>query len=289
VKARVILLALVSLLGLQLSPCLLAATTIDATNRYAWGANLGWMDWRADNANGAVIGEFVCAGYIYGANVGWLHLGSGSPTNGIQYQNLSGNDYGVNQDGLGNLRGYAYGANIGWVSFENTGAPKIDLSTGKFGGYAYSANCGWISLSNLSAVVQAASLLAGPDTDRNGLPDAWERQNFGHLNVDPNADPDHDGMSNRAEYMAATDPNNGSDCLRITSMTRGDQTPTHTGLQWTSKPNRFYLIELRSALDPAASWFDSGLIPGLGANQAELDLTGSQAFCRIRAVRPLLP
>ena len=37
-------------------------------------------------------------------------LGSGAPANGIQYQNNSAGDFGVNRDGLGNLRGHAWGA-----------------------------------------------------------------------------------------------------------------------------------------------------------------------------------
>src|SRR5687767_15653232 len=71
-----------------------AATTINPVNRFAYGANIGWVDWRADVANGAVIGEFVCSGYIYAANVGWIHLGDGSPANGVRYLNLSGDDFG---------------------------------------------------------------------------------------------------------------------------------------------------------------------------------------------------
>src|ERR1043165_5145467 len=128
-----------------------AASTINAVNKYAYGANIGWIDARGDTNNGAVIGEYVCSGSIYSANVGWISLGSGAPTNGISYQNLSSNDFGVNQDGLGNLRGYAYGANIGWINFENSGAPAVDLKTGKLSGSIYSANCGWIGLSNALA------------------------------------------------------------------------------------------------------------------------------------------
>src|SRR5450759_3795542 len=79
--------------------CVFGATTIDTANRYAYGANSGWLDCRGDTANGGVIGDYVCSGYIYSANVGWINLGSGSPTNGIQYQNNSGTDFGVNQDG----------------------------------------------------------------------------------------------------------------------------------------------------------------------------------------------
>ncbi len=46
------------------------------------------------------------------------------------------------------------------------------------------------------------------DTDGNGLPDWWEQQHFGHNGVDPNADPDNDGLSNLQEYQNNTDPNN---------------------------------------------------------------------------------
>src|SRR5271166_2264903 len=102
-------------------------TTIDNLNFGAYGANVAWVNWRADATNGAIIGAYVCSGNIYAANVGWINLGSGAPTNHIHYQNVSAGDFGVNQDGAGNLRGWAYGANIGWVAFEATGAPKVDL------------------------------------------------------------------------------------------------------------------------------------------------------------------
>ena len=160
IQMKAITFTLIVLFSWAASP-VRAATTIDPVNRYAYGANLGWMDWcAATPTNGAVIGEYVCSGYIYSANVGWINLGSGSPANGIQYQNNSATDFGVNQDGLGNLRGYAYGANIGWINFENTGAPKINLITGQMSGYVWSANCGWISLSNAVAYVQTDTISA---------------------------------------------------------------------------------------------------------------------------------
>lgn len=195
-----------------------AATTVDVVNRHAYGANLGWMNCYADGANGAVIGDYVCSGYIYGANVGWINIGSGNPTNGIRYQNLSANDFGVKQDGFGNLRGYAWGANIGWINFESTGAPKVDLRTGILSGYAWSANCGWISLSNAVAYVQTDTISPG-QLDTNGLPIAWELTYFGTMGVNPNADPDGDGMSNLQEYLAGTNPKDTADCLLITAYT----------------------------------------------------------------------
>ena len=140
-----------------------AATTINAVNRYAYGANVGWVDWRGDTNNGAVIGAAFCSGNLYAANLGWINLGSGAPTNGVQYQNISANDFGVNVDTLGNLRGYAYGANIGWIAFENNGAPAVDFASGNLSGYAWGANIGWISLSNAVAFVQTASLTPAND------------------------------------------------------------------------------------------------------------------------------
>jgi pimeloyl-ACP methyl ester carboxylesterase len=44
------------------------------------------------------------------------------------------------------------------------------------------------------------------DVDGNGLPDAWERQYFGHIGVDPNADPDGDGLTNLQEFRLGSDP-----------------------------------------------------------------------------------
>ena len=85
--------------------CLRAGTTIDAGNRYAFAANLGWMDWAADTANGAVIGEYVCSGFIYSANAGWINF----ETNGAPKVDLR----------TGNMSGYVWSANCGWISLSN--------------------------------------------------------------------------------------------------------------------------------------------------------------------------
>jgi len=280
----------VLVLGLCFQSALVpAATTIDATNAYAYAANAGWINWCGDTNNGAVIGEYVCSGYIYSANVGWINLGNGSPTNGIYYQNLSTNDFGVNQDGSGNLRGYAYGANIGWINFENTGAPKVDLLTGKMSGSIYSANCGWISLSNAYAYVQTDSIQKGtlaPD----GLPIAWLLQNFGTTNVNANADADGDGQSNSQEYLAGTDPNNKSDVLKFTSYQRNVLAQNYNQFTWNSKSTRFYAIQYNPNLANAAGWVDYGTfsVPGVGST-GFFDYKSTNDFYRVRAYRPLTP
>jgi len=270
-----------------------ADSTIDAANRYAYAANSGWLDWRGDTNNGAIVGDYVCSGYIYSANVGWINLGSGSPTNGIRYQNLSSNDFGVNQDGLGNLRGYAYGANIGWIAFEDTGAPKVDLFTGNLSGSVWSANCGWISFSNVVAYVQTDTITPGalaPD----GLPIAWLLSNFGTTNVNANADPDGDGMSNMKEYLAGTNPNDAKDFLHITAIgvnfTGGNDNDT---LTWISHPTRQYQIQQRTNL-VSATWGNTGSFfsPDSGAfttRTLQFPGSASQRFFRIQAVKPLAP
>jgi hypothetical protein len=283
--------ALISACGLQ--PSSFAGTTIDVVNRYGYGANLGWMDWTGgtgETATGAVIGEYVCSGYIYSANVGWINLGSGFPADQIQYQNNSATDFGVNQDGLGNLRGYAYGANIGWINFETNGAPKVNLLTGRFSGYAYSANCGWISLSNAVAYVQTDSIQQG-ELAPDGLPIAWLLTNFGTTNVNADADPDHDGMSNAEEYEAGTDPNNAGSNLRITAFTFGHD-GTSAALTWNSVPTRYYYLQKTTNL-VTNNWADSGLglIPPAGSSTSDnfTDSKASIRFYRVEAMRPLMP
>ncbi len=285
-----------TLLAATLLACFFAstvgATTINATNKSAYGANLGWLDWRGDTTNGAVIGEYVCSGYLYAANAGWIHLGNGSPSDGIRYRNLSTNDFGVNHDGMGNLRGFAYGANIGWINFENLGAPKVNLKDGTLSGHIYSANCGWISLSNAVAFGQTDFLAPGLDKDGDGITDAWELTYTNNLAAfSMITDTDGDGVSDYHEYLADTDPTDPNDKLVITEY---DTTPggTEATLTWQSKLTRRYHLE--KSLDLAAPiWLDSGLgmiAPDTPTTTRMLaDTNASLRFYRVKAMKPLSP
>lgn len=56
-------------------------------------------------------------------------------------------------------------------------------------------------------VVPAGALAKSRDRDHDGMPDKWEKQH--HLNVhanDARKDPDHDHLSNRAEFRDHTNP-----------------------------------------------------------------------------------
>lgn len=92
--------------------------TIDSTYHYAWGENVGWVDF----AN-VTISDTALSGYIYGENIGWIDLSTVTNTN------------------AGGFSGYAWGENVGWVDFSG-----VSIGTdGVFVGSAYGENIGWIS------------------------------------------------------------------------------------------------------------------------------------------------
>lgn len=55
--------------------------------------------------------------------------------------------------------------------------------------------------------VTLEDLSTEPDTDHDGLPDAWEIANFGNLKQDGAGDPDKDGVNNALEFELSLDPN----------------------------------------------------------------------------------
>ncbi len=90
---------------------------IDATNKYAWGENIGWINFGCDNCN-VQVADNAISGYAWNQNYGWINL---APTNS-----------GVKNDGNGNLSGWAWGKNLGWIDFAG-----VTISpNGEFSGYA---------------------------------------------------------------------------------------------------------------------------------------------------------
>ncbi len=65
------------------------------------------------------------------------------------------------------------------------------------------------AIANLGQLKQVFSFdPAGADSDKNGLPDRWERFYFGHLGVNPHAlAPGMSGLTNLASYQNGTNPN----------------------------------------------------------------------------------
>ena len=270
-----------------------AQTTISNTNRSAYSANGGWIDWNlapVTSANGVQVSDTFLAGYAYAANFGWIHFGDGAPANGYSYANTKATDCGVNVSPSGALTGYAYGANIGWIRFEQTrGQPTLNWITGQLAGYAYSANVGWIALDTKLSDL-ATTTLSRPDSDGDGIPDPWERLNFSNLTA-ANATSDNDGDSSidLAEYQAGTNPDDAGSILRVTEHSYNADFTSAT-LTWTMVPTRNYRIEYDD--DLLGTWTNSTLgtftpTPAATATRKVAAAAAARRFLRVVAVQPL--
>jgi len=114
-------------------------------SQYAYGENVGWVNFEPNEGPGVTVADSNVAGYVWGQNIGWINL---SPT---AYG-------GVLNDGTGLLSGYAWGENVGWINFNPKvpGDPNhygvIIDHNGDFSGWAWGENIGWISLKATTSV-----------------------------------------------------------------------------------------------------------------------------------------
>lgn len=138
-------------------------TNIDPAQKYAWGENIGWTNWRDAHPtnSGVVVNASYLSGYVWAENAGWINVGNG-PASGPSYANLDGTDFGVNIAPSGDLSGFAWSENGGWVNFDtSTHSPnqaRFDADDWRFRGWVWSENAGWINLddaTNFLEVVKA--------------------------------------------------------------------------------------------------------------------------------------
>jgi hypothetical protein len=121
-------------------------------SQYAYGENVGWINAEptASGGPGLLVTNTRITGYMWGENIGWVNM---SCTNN---STCGTSNYGVTNDGAGNLAGYAWSENAGWISFscantavcgtKNYGV-KINPGSGVFTGNAWGENIGWITFS----------------------------------------------------------------------------------------------------------------------------------------------
>jgi len=112
-----VFLAIGFFLNFGLMEVLATTGTIIGSNAYAWGENMGWVNFLATGSN-ITVSDSVLTGYAWNSNYGWI--------------NLSPSISGVTNTCSGVLGGYAWSGTQGWISF--TGV-TIN-SSGKFTGTA---------------------------------------------------------------------------------------------------------------------------------------------------------
>lgn len=124
------------------------AENIDPYNlgeQYGWSENIGWLNAEPSAGSGMQVTGKKVTGWVWGENIGWINLSC--ENNGT----CTSANYGVVNDGAGNLSGFAWGENVGWINFDpevpgdtsNTYKVTLD-SSGYLSGWAWGENIGWI-------------------------------------------------------------------------------------------------------------------------------------------------
>jgi len=130
-----------------------------------------------------------------------------------------------------------------------------------------------------NAIVTASGL----DVDNDGLPDAWENSyepGAAGLGNSPDADYDHDGLTDLQEFQVGTDPTNPNDRLNLTN--------TQLRTRWPAKKDVRYQMRTSTNL---TSWTDFGTPVLLrdSSSAVEIDLsqylaTNHSAFFRLQVL-----
>jgi hypothetical protein len=121
---------------------------IDPVGKFAWSETAGWLNFETTHSGVHVYNDHL-EGFAWSENVGWIKMGVYTDGGVHTCANTSDSDWGVNNNGAGDLSGYAWSEVAGWINF--TGV-TIDPATGAFGGYAWGENIGYIHLAATSPV-----------------------------------------------------------------------------------------------------------------------------------------
>jgi hypothetical protein len=121
------------------------------------------------------------------------------------------------------------------------------------------------NFSGFQTLSSNAVLTVLADHDRDGMADVWEAQHGFDTNLASDAvlDVDGDGMSNRAEYVAGTEPTNALSRLRL------EVSPPSHGLmrlQFFAVSNKTYSLQTSPTLS-ALAWPAATNLPAQGSNQ----------------------
>ena len=181
------------------------AQEISPINKYAWGENIGFLNF-ADagdppGSQGVFANPSFLQGYIWGENIGWINLGDGSGP----YANTNNTNFGINRSSTGILSGFAWGENVGWINFSG-GALAVPRRTakiegGRFVGFVWGENIGWINLDDPNIFV---ALACPADLNNDGVLNFFDVSAFltAYSSGDPIADFTGDGIFNFFDVSA---------------------------------------------------------------------------------------
>ena len=181
--------------------------------------------------------------------------------------------YSTNNTGGGDADYVAFGRALGWpttnpkwVDVHGAGAQRSDPKAGPpylyaatktvvtngvtYTGYSFGPQGDAIRGFNFVRLVRAGND-SGVDHVGDGIPDGWRRQYFGGSGTATNAsscatgDFDADGLNNRAEYMADTDPTNAVSRLSILAIATSNSA---VRLTWVGGVNAWQCLECSPTL-----------------------------------------
>ena len=150
---------------------------------------------------------------------------------------------------------------------------------------------------NVIGILSAtATLDVLADSDGDHVPDLWMVQSFGHTNglaadlSRAGDDPDRDSMSNRAEYIAGTDPRDKMSYLKVDVNRSGDADIVM--LQFLAMSNRSYSVQFKASW-VAGSWTNLEELTAAPTNRLVIltDLLSPKEgrFYRLATPRVLVP
>ncbi len=186
-----------------------AQSNVDPARPFAFGENIGFINFRAAGApvgaQGVRLSATFLSGFAFSENVGFINFGDGSPVAGDSYGNLNGLDFGVNRLLNDELAGLAYGENIGWINFgggrlASTPRPaRFDSATRRLRGFAWAENVGWINLDDANLFV--AFNLCPCDWNQDGSLNSQDFFDFLTSFFMNEADINADGITNSQDFF----------------------------------------------------------------------------------------
>lgn len=126
------------------------------------------------------------------------------------------------------------------------------------------------------------------DSEPDGMPDSWERAWFGSLGRDGASDFDGDGLTDRQEYQAGTDPTSGADALMFQSIEIDSD--GSLAIKFQATLGRSYTLQVTDSLE-ASVWRKVAEVPPQAASGPVLirdaGMRGTVGFYRL--VTPAIP